>query len=547
MRKKDFIFLFFIFFAPVLVYPQNIEDDNTFTCAIVAFNEGLYDLSIEFLNKYFQDPQSQQNDYALFLYAINLLKLGRFEESLSRFEEFSKKFPESTYKKDVWKYTITLEMFLNMPYDAWKTYINGINTFGQDPEINKNLGNLLLNEVQKFLKAADIEKAKKTLEEMEQVLSDTEIKHEISYYQGIVLYEENDFDGCVKKLTNILPYFKNQKIEPEILLKIGDCFFNLKNYKESQNYYTKVISGFPRTIQSEWAKFQISLVNKRMLKYKEAKKILNELVKNTKDEDILIRSLWELGKISELEDKKQEAIQWYEKIIESSKNNEIISSARLQIGYIYFNQKQYEEAIEIFSDYLKIKNEPDVMYILGCAYYNNDQPDKSTDIWQKLLNGNPDYPMPIEVLKEMYNFYKKNNNPEMKKIFLKIWENYPDDSFVITEGLLFLNEIINKGEIKEAEKYLKKIEQKRSPEVDFLKAKLLYLSGNLDESERILNTIEKKNIFAPEALYILAEINMKKSKIKDAQTCYIKIIASFPQTIWAQNAKEALSKIKSGK
>jgi hypothetical protein len=40
---------------------------------------------------------------------------------------------------------------------------------------------------------------------------------------------------------------------------------------------------------------------------------------------------------------------------------------------------------------------------------------------------------------------------------------------------------------------------------------------------------------------------MKKSKIKDAQTCNIKIIASFPQTIWAQNAKEALSKIKSGK
>jgi len=96
VRKKGFVFLIFIFFIPALVCPQNIEDNNTFTCAIVAFNEGLYEISIDFLNKYFQDPQSQKNDYALFLYAINLLKLERFEESLSKFEEFSKKFPEST-------------------------------------------------------------------------------------------------------------------------------------------------------------------------------------------------------------------------------------------------------------------------------------------------------------------------------------------------------------------------------------------------------------------------------------------------------------------
>ncbi len=548
VRIKSFLLLILILFSSASIYPRNIEDDDAFTCAIVAFNEGLYELSIEFLNKYFQNEESQKNDYALFLYAIDLLKLEKFQESLSKFEEFTKRFPDSTYKKDVWKYTITLQIFLNMPYDAWQTYLRGIPVFGKVTEIEKNLGQALLNEISKLLKADNIDRAKNTLDEMEQILSDTDIKHQITYYQGLILYRQDNFEACLKRLISALPYFKSKKFEPEILLKIGDCFFNLKNYQESQNYYTKVIAMFPKSIQAEWAKFQTSLVYRRTMKYKEARKILAELVKNTRNQDILIRSLWELGEISELEDKKQEAISWYEKITKLAGDDENISGARLRIGYVYFNQKQYEKAIEILSDYLKYKTDYDVMYVLGSACYNSGQTEKSIAVWEKIIEENPDYPMGVEALKEMYNFYKKNSNsPEMKKIFLKIWKDFPDDSFIITEGLLFLNEIINKGDIEEAEKYLKKFEPAKNPETDFLRAKLLYLSGNLDESQQILSGIEKKSIFAAEALYILAEINLKKSKIKDAQTCFVKIIASFPKTIWAQKAKEALSKIKSGK
>lgn len=548
MRIKNLLFLIFIFFLTSSVYTQVIEDRDTFTCAIVAFNEELYELSIEFLDKYFQKPESQKNDYALFLYAINLLKLEKFKEALSKFEEFGRRFPDSAYKKDVWKYTINLQILLNMPYDAWQTYISGIPVFGRFPEIDKSLGKVLLNEISKLLKTNNIDRAKNTLDEMEELLSDTDIKHEIAYYQGLILYEENNFEACLKKLMSILPHFTNQKIEPEILLKIGDCLFNLKKYQESQSYYTKAIKIFPESTQAEWAKFQISLVYKRMLKYKEAKRTLNELVNTTKNQEILVRSLWELGKISELEDKKQEAISWYEKIIKLSKDDEIISSAKLQIGYVYFNQKKYEKTIEKFSDYLKYRNDYDVMYVLGSAYYNSNQIEKSIAVWEKILEEKPDYPISVEALKEMYNFYKKNNNIiGMKKIFMKIWENYPDDSFIITEGLLFLNEIISKGETEEAAKYLKKLEPRRNSEIDFLKAKLLYLSGNFDESQQILNNIEKRSIFTAEALYILADINLKKSKIKDAQTFYIQIIAWFPKTVWAQKAKEALSKIKSGK
>jgi len=545
---KKLFFLISIFFFSIVGYPQNLDDDNTFTCAIVAFNEGLYELSLDFLNQYFQKPESQKNDYAVFLYAINLLKIGRYQESLVEFEKLIKYFPDSSYKKDAWIYTINLEILLNMPYDAWQTYISGIPYFGKNSEIEKNLGHLLLNQIGKSLKENEIEKAKNLLNEMDQVLSDTEIKQEIKYYDGLILYEENNFESCLGKLTEVLPYFGAQEIEPEILLKIGDCFFNLKNYQESQNYYTKIIKKFPKSGQAEWAKLQLSLVYKKMLRYKDAKKLLTELVNNTKNEDILLRCFWELGKISELDDKKQEAIFWYEQIINLSKNDQLTLNTKLQIGYIYLNQKEYEKAIQCFSEYLQYKNNYDVRYAAGLAYYNSGQITKSMDIWGNILEENSDYPIPIEVLKEMYNFYKKNSdNIGMKKIFLKIWKDYPDDSFILTEGLLFLNEIINKGEIEEAVKYIKNIDPKRNPEINFLKAKLLYLSGNLEASEQILNTIEKKSLFAAEALYLLGEINLKKSKIKDAQACYIKIIASFPKSIWAQKAKEALANIKSEK
>ena len=546
MKLKGLLLIISVVIFSLNAYPQeNADQDDPFTCAVIAFNEGFYEISLEFLDKYFEKTEIKKNQYALFLYGINLLKLKKYDKSLEKFEEFTKIFPDSRYNHDVWKYTLTLKMFLNMLYEALKTYKEGLPVYGREPEIEKNMGYMLLNEAGQKIASGDISAAKKILDEMEKVFSEPGINHEIEYYRGLILYQENNFAEGVENFLNSLNYFRNQKIEPEILLKIGDCFFNMKNYSESERYYNSVISKFSGSPQAEWAKLQKALIYKRNNKYKEAKSLLTAIIKTTKNNEILIRSFWELGKISELEDRKDQAIGWYEKILQSATNQEMLLKTKLQIGYIYFNQKQYENAIEIFSEYLKNTSDPDVMYTLGLAFYNSDKIQQAINIWEFLANQNPDYPLPVQVLKAIYGFYKDSGDREkMKKFFTKMLEIYPEDNFILTEGIIFINEILNTDGIDVANSYLKKMESSRNSDLLFLNAKILYLTGNIDESEKILKNIDRKSIFAAEALYILVKINIEKSRIKDAQTYYVKLLAAFPKTVWAQKAKQDLSTYK---
>ncbi|MCM8764437.1 MAG: tetratricopeptide repeat protein [Candidatus Omnitrophica bacterium] len=546
MKIKGLILTISVVILLFHAYPQDIGDqDDPFTCAVIAFNEGFYEISLEFLDKYFEKAESRKNQYALFLYGINLLKCKKYDKSLEKFEEFTKLFPDSKYSGDVWKYRVTLKTFLNMPYEAWNTYRDGLPVYGREPEIEKNIGYMLLNEAGKTIASGDIAEAKKILNEMEQIFSETGIIHEMEYYRGLILYQENDFAEGVKSFLNALTYFKNQKIEPEILLKIGDCFFNMKNYQEGERYYDYVISRFHDSPQAEWARLQKALIYKRNMKYKEARKLLATVIKNTRSNEILLRAFWELGKISELEDKKDQAIYWYEKILQTATNNQTLLKTKLQIGYIYFNQKQYEKSIEIFSEYLKHSNDPDVMYALGLAFYNSNKNQQAINTWELLINQNPEYPLPVQVLKAMYGFYRDSSDREkMKKIFNKIWETYPEDNFILTEGIIFINEILNTDGIDVANSYLKKMEPGNNRDLLFLNAKILYLTGNIDESEKILKNIDRKSIFAAEALYMLIKINIEKSRIKDAQTYYVKLLAAFPKTVWAQKARQDLSTYK---
>jgi len=131
-----------------------------------------------------------------------------------------------------------------------------------------------------------------------------------------------------------------------------------------------------------------------------------------------------------------------------------------------------------------------------------------------------------------------------KQIFNKIWEKYPEDNFILTEGIMFLNEMLNTGATEEAVNYLKKIDSRKNPETIFLNAKVLYLTGDYQQSEQMLKGIDKKNVFAAEALYLLIEINLAKSNLRDAQMYYVKLLASFPKTVWAQKARDSISKYK---
>ncbi|MCM8759367.1 MAG: tetratricopeptide repeat protein [Candidatus Omnitrophica bacterium] len=546
MKIKNLAIILIILLLVCPAFSQNITDEeDPFTCAIIAFNEGFFDISIEFLNRYFQKPEAKNNEYAHFLYAINLLKLKKYEESLLQFEQLSKLFPESKYSQDIWKYKISLHMLLDESLQAWNVYKNGIAEYGRDNEIEKNLGYMLLNDIGKLIQKGDYLLSKQILDDMEKIFTAADITNQINYYQAIILYQENNFDASVKKFLQIYPYFKGKKIEPEILLKIGDCFFNMKNYIESERYYDTLISKFPDSSQAEWAKLQKSLIFKRNMKYKEARKLLLSTIKTGINNQVLTACQWELAKLSELEDKKDEAVFWYKKIIETSSDSSMVLKAKLQMGYLYFNQKNYDKAIENFTQYLNSEKEPDVIYVLGLAYYNSDKHVQAINTWESLLSMNPEYPVSLQVLKAMYNFYKETDNKEMmRKIFNRIWETYPEDNFILTEGIIFINDLLNKGGVDIATDYLMKIESKKNQDVAFLKAKILYLTGKIDESEQLLKNIDKKSVFAAEALYLLVEISLAKSNLKDAQIYYVKLLSSFPKTIWAQKAKESLSRFK---
>lgn len=134
----------------------------------------------------------------------------------------------------------------------------------------------------------------------------------------------------------------------DALNRIGDCYFNARNFSKAETYYTKAASVSPNT--ADYAMFQSAYVAGLQKNYSTKISKLEKLISDYPKSEYADNAMYEMGRAYLMMENDSRAISTYQRLLDSYPNSDQARKAAVEIGMVYFNNKEYEQAISAFKN-----------------------------------------------------------------------------------------------------------------------------------------------------------------------------------------------------
>lgn len=156
-----------------------------------------------------------------------------------------------------------------------------------------------------------------------------------------------------ESLSWFLKYLENETnlnagSYPDALNRVGDCYFNSRNFDKAQSYYAKAALASPNT--ADYALFQAAYVTGLQKKYSEKISKLENLITRYPKSEYTDDALYEIGRAYLMMENNEKAIATYQRLLTIKPTGDKARKASLETGMIYFNEKNYEKAISAFKN-----------------------------------------------------------------------------------------------------------------------------------------------------------------------------------------------------
>ena len=322
---------------------------------------------------------------AMFNYALTSYETTTaFGESISAFEQFLAEFPDSKYADKAYDYLSTVYM-TTKNYDAAYQSIQKIKS--PNAKLLETKQYLLYQLGTEAFAQNNHEKAIDNFTLALQCSPSGKYSAECLYWRAESLYRTNQTDAAIidlkaffknsysklsvnrisanyslayayfskKNYTESLSWFLkyvdaetnvNSTTYADALNRIGDCYFNGRNFSKAQTYYAKAASASPNT--ADYALFQAAYVTGLQKNYNGKISKLESLISNYPKSQYVDDALYEMGRAYLMLEDNNKAISTYQRLMETQPASEMARKAALETGMIYFNQKDYDRAISAY-------------------------------------------------------------------------------------------------------------------------------------------------------------------------------------------------------
>lgn len=528
---------------------------NRLRMAYEAHKRGLYSLSNTQIERYIREhPEAPDIDYAYLLSGVNFLYLEEIDKAIETLNIIRKKKPESQFLKDALSYLVLAYLKKKDIQSAISLYSEYKNRFSPEDFLEKQIGELVFLTAVSLFRNGEIRKSRELFNLLSTDFSSSEYLPEALYYEGLTYYQEDNFDRAIeifKKAAEVSSSFGKKDITADIYLKLGDCFFNKKDYAVAEYFFNSVRNEFPDTIYSTWASFQMALIEKRKGNLETAVSLLEGL-KSKEEEDLHLRVLSELANVKMLQEKWAESEIYLREISEISSESSNLSETYLKLGFVNFNMREWDDAIIYFRKVLEIpasqQTKESAYFWMGYTYYMKNFFNDAFSMWKRLQIEFPDSGYIHEIL-----FFTGKRNYETGMYadadiyFTELIEKFPDSPFYQTATEMLVESKISQGKLNDALAVCEKFfEKNKSETVSFLYGKTLYLLKDFKKAMEVLEKVKTgQPSYQVEATYYLAGIYEKLGEIEKAQEKYLEIItffSEFPE--WVKIAEENLKRLK---
>ena len=132
----------------------------------------------------------------------------------------------------------------------------------------------------------------------------------------------------------------------DALNRIGDCYFNARNFSKAETYYSKASSLSPNT--GDYAAFQSAYVAGLQKNYNTKINRLENLISSYPNSEYIDDALYEMGRAYVMLENDAKAISTYQRLLGLQPNSSLARKAALETGMIYFNENNLDQAITAY-------------------------------------------------------------------------------------------------------------------------------------------------------------------------------------------------------
>lgn len=405
---------------------------------------------------------------AIFNYAKLAVELSYnpYNEAVLAIQEYLEKYPESARRDEAYSYLTDLYMLT-------KNYKNALNSIQQIKKRSPKLDGAF---------------------------------QRISYYRGIELFNEQDFDGAIKLFNQARELTADNTVKADASYWAGEAFFRTARWDKALENFNKylVTPGATDLPNYNTANYNAGYCNFKNKEYARA------------------------------------AISFRKYINSNSKDIKLTGDSYLRLGDCYFMTKEYSQAIDFYQKATGLKV-PDTDYAnfqTGICYGVTGDMQKKIGMMQKLLTSGGKSSYTDDALYETgltYNIL--NNDSEALKYFQRVVNEHPKSIYVkkslLKTGLIYFNQDKNEEALTVLKRVAKEYPGTPESKEALGSIKSIYVEMNeIDEFVDFTKKVPQADVSRSEQdslTYIAAENQYMNGNCEKAIEGFNKYISKFPE------------------
>jgi len=167
------------------------------------------------------------------------------------------------------------------------------------------------------------------------------------YLRGYAYFQLKDYEKARGAFeSHVAAVEATSPTYQDALNRIGDCYFNARQFAEANTYYEKA-AGLNNT-SSDYALFQQGYSLGLQHRNEDKIRVLQQLVNRYPKSDYADDALYEIGRVRLTMEQEREAAEAYEQLLERYPRSNKVRSASLERAMAYRNIRDYEHAIEAY-------------------------------------------------------------------------------------------------------------------------------------------------------------------------------------------------------
>ena len=167
------------------------------------------------------------------------------------------------------------------------------------------------------------------------------------YLQGYAFFSQGQYDKARNAFSAYIDAaLATEPTYADALNRIGDCYFNARQFPQAITYYTQVSNL--QASGADYASFQRGYALGLQHKYTEKINVLRELVKRYPKSDYADDGVYEIARAQLQMDDERGAIVTYEQLLSTYPHSTLARKASLERAMLYRNLNQNDQAIAAY-------------------------------------------------------------------------------------------------------------------------------------------------------------------------------------------------------